>query len=145
MHKPFFASGFLYHATSQQILLQQLKKGEELKLVLFRGESSGKHHNPQTVFQRYLESALGISFPISAIHLVYDYIDDKLGEQFIFFAEVTGETPPKYSRSQAEWIPLAKLSKYKLSEQTRHDIIVGERVIRSLLEALHPPHNPPRH
>jgi hypothetical protein len=132
VHKPTFASGFLYHSASQQILLQQLGTEENNKLVLFRGVS----HNGETplaVFQQCLEKELGIKIPAASIHPVYDYVHDKLGEQFIFYVDVTEVTPKTYkSKNKTEWFLLSKISKYVMSEQTRHDIVVGERVIRAI-------------
>ena len=143
MHKPFYASGFLYHSPSQQILLQQFKNGNDVKLVLFRGSSSNGE-TPQAVFQKCVEKALGTSIPASSIHPVYDYVHDKLGEHFIFYVEIANVSPKAYAaKNTSEWCPLAKLSKYPMSEQTRHDIIVGERVIRSLFETANP--TPQRH
>lgn len=135
VHKSFYASGFLYHSPSQQILLQQLNNDSDTKLFLFRS-SSKKGADPQTVFQRCVEEALGILVDVSAIHPVYDYIHDKLGEHYIFYAEVSDLIPVSYdSKHRTEWYRLSKISKCNMSEQTRHDIIVGERVIRSLNNA----------
>lgn len=145
MHKRFYASGFLYHSPSQQILLQQLRSGNNINLVLFGGKSH-KGKDPQVVFQRYIEKALGVSITPSSIHPVYDYIHDKLGEHFIFYVEVSDATPRAYaSKNKAEWFLLSKLSKCNMSEQTRHDIIIGERVIRSLMESTLQPQYPKRH
>ncbi len=131
VHKPFYASGFLYHAPSRQILLQQLTRGADGNLVLFRGKS-WNGHDPQTVFHRCIEKALGVTITPSSIHEVYDYIDGAIGEQFVFFIEASGISPATYpSTAKAGWFSLAKLSKLTMNEQTRHDIIVGERVIRS--------------
>lgn len=142
MHKPFYASGFLYHSPSQQILLQQLSDSDNTRLVLFRGKSRNGN-DPQSVFQQCVEKALGVSIKASSIHPVYDYIHDILGEHFIFFIETTTISPNTYSSdNNAEWCLLSKLSKLKMSEQTRHDIVVGERVIRSLTEQARVPQNP---
>lgn len=138
MHKPFYASGFFYHPASQQILLQQQIHGDEVKFVLFRGKS----HNgtePQTVFQECVQDALGTSVDITQIRPVYDYVHEKFGMHFIFYIEVTGVLPQKLTaKQQAQWISLSKLTKHNMSEQTRHDIIVGERVIRALHEQKEP-------
>ncbi|MBI5619609.1 NUDIX hydrolase, partial [Candidatus Gottesmanbacteria bacterium] len=132
MHKLFYASGFLYHSPSQQILLQQLTSDTDAKLVMFGGRSHNGN-DPQAVFQHCVEKALGVTVPASSIHPVYDYIHDRRGEHFIFYVEVAGATPKTYaSKNKAEWFLLSKLSKQAMSEQTRHDIIIGERVIRSL-------------
>lgn len=135
MHKPFYASGFLYHSPSQQILLQPLQKGDAVHLALFCDKCDhGK--DPLTVFKHCVEQALGIRIPVRSIHPVYDYIHDKLGAQYIFYVETKGKEPKSYGgKYAAGWFPLLKLAKHKMSEQTRHDVIVGERVIRSLSAA----------
>lgn len=145
MHKPFYASGFIYHQPTQQILLQQFKNGDETKLILFR-EVSNNGHDPKTVFQKCLEKTLGVSVPSKSIKPVYDYMHDQLGAHFIFFAEVSGKTPKNYTtKNKTEWCPLSKLSKLSMSEQTRHDIVVAERVIRSLFELANPAPQVKRH
>ena len=91
---------------------------------------------PREVFQRYVESVLGITISSLSIHPVYDYMHDKLGEQYIFYVEVKDVAPKEYrSNNKAAWFPLSKLSKIGMSEQTRHDIIIGERVIHSLSDS----------
>jgi hypothetical protein len=142
VHKQFYASGFLYHSTSQKILLQHLSNNnDDTKLVFFRGKSQNGN-DPQTVFKQCVEEALGVPISTKSIHPVYDYVHEKLGEHFIFYVEVTDDTPATYSsKNKTEWFPAAKLSKYNMSEQTRHDIVVGERVIRSLLETANKPQN----
>ncbi|MBI3559675.1 NUDIX hydrolase [Candidatus Gottesmanbacteria bacterium] len=138
MHTSFYASGFLYHPRTKQILLQQLQSDDNVKLVLFRGSGhNGK--DPQAVFQKTVEELLGVHCAVSSIHPVYDYIHDKLGEHFIFYMEIGGKSPKTYaSKNKTGWFLLSKLSKLTMSEQTRHDIIVGERVIRSLVDASSP-------
>lgn len=94
---------------------------------------SKKGNDPQVVFQQCIEKALETTVKASSIHPVYDYVDDTLGEQFIFFIEAANITPATFPASiKAEWFSLAKISKIHMSEDTRHDILIGERVIRSL-------------
>lgn len=131
MHKPFYASGFLYHSPSQQILLQQSANKNPLKFDLFKGKSQNGT-DPKVVFQRCVEKTLGISIAPSSVHTVYDYIHDTDGEQFIFYIEVKKGIPDD------GWILLSKVSKYSMSEQTRHDILIGERVIRSNMPPARP-------
>jgi hypothetical protein len=138
VHKPFYASGFFYHPASQQILLQQQTHGDEVKFVLFRGKSD-KGSEPQAVFQQCIEESLGIPVKPSSIRPVYDYIHEKFGAHFIFYVEITDAIPKALTdKEETQWISLTKLSKHKMSEQTRHDIVVGERVIRALQEQKNP-------
>ena len=135
MHKSFYASGFLYHLHSRQILLRKQHSGNEVSHVLFRGKCH-KNQDPQLVFQRSLEKTLGVAISAATIRPVYDYIHEDLGEHFIFYVEITDVTLPNYiSMYQIGWLPLSKLAKYLMNEQTRHDLLIGERVIRSINEA----------
>ena len=131
MHKSFYASGFLYHSPSQQILLQQSTHKNLLNFDLFKGKG---HNNtdPKIVFQQCVEKALGLSIAPSSVHAVYDYVHDTDGVQFIFYIEVKKNIPDE------GWILLSKVSKYSMSEQARHDIIIGERVIHSHMPAVNP-------
>ncbi len=134
MHKPFYASGFFYHSASQQILLQQQIHGDETKYVLFRGKSD-KGTEPLAVFKKCVEEAIGCPIDHSSIRPIYDYVHEKFGIHYIFYIEVTDIIPKKFTnKEQTKWIPLSKLTKHNMSEQTRHDIIVGERVIRASSE-----------
>lgn len=126
VHKSIYASGFLYHSPSQQILLQQLTRDADTMYELFGG-SCDTDTDPVTVFQKSVEKALGKKVTASSIHAVYDYIHEGHGEHFIFYAEVSDPD------AGAGWFSLSRLSKHVMSEQTRHDIVVGERVIRSLI------------
>jgi hypothetical protein len=124
VHKSFYASGFVYHSPSGQILLQQSTKNETTIFDLFRGKNKNGN-NPKTVFQQCVEKALKTTFSASSVHTVYDYVHDTEGEHYVFYIEINKNIP------DSGWIQLSKLSKYTMSEQTRHDIIIGERVIRS--------------
>ncbi len=145
VHKSFYASGFLFHSGSQKILLLQPHNNNDTKLLLF-GSKCHIGNDPATEFQHYIGKALGITIAASSVHPVYDYMHDTLGEHFIFFIEVPDMSQACYpSNTKAEWFSLSKLSKLNMSEQTRHDIIVGERVIRSLTAPAHTPQNPVLH
>lgn len=131
MHKSFYASGFLYHSPSQQILLQQSTHDNTETFDLFRGKNKNGN-DPKIVFQQCVEKALKTTIAASSVHTVYDYVHDTLGEQFIFYVEITGQIPTSYkANANQTWVLLSKLAKLAMNEQTRHDIIIGERVIRS--------------
>lgn len=132
VHQSFYASGFLFHSATQKILLLQSINNNTTELLLF-GNKCHKGSDPQTEFQESMGKTLGMKISASSVHPIYDYTHNTLGEHFIFFIEVTDALPKTYpSQTKAEWFLLSKLSKLNMSEQTRHDIIVGERVIRSL-------------
>lgn len=145
MQTPFHASGFIYHPASGQILLQEFHSGDDVMLSLF-GSASNNSADPQTVFQQCVEKALGMKVSPTSIHPVYDYVHDNLGEHYIFYVEVSEAKPVMAgTKNKAAWCPLSKLAKLNMSEQTRHDIVVGERVLRNLLESTQPPRTAHNH
>ena len=133
VHKPIYASGFLYHSPTGQILLQQITQDTDTTFSLF-GDTSHDGLDPQTVFLNCLEKSLGVKIASSDIQTVYDYAPDGEGAKYIFYVEVTDAVPKTYNaKSNATWLHLSKLGKLPMTEQTRHDIVIGERVIRSLI------------
>ena len=130
MYKYYFTSGFLYHPSSEQILLEKVTENNQTELVLFRGKSS-KGNSHKKVFQLAVEKSLQITIPLSSIKEVYDYIHNTLEKRFIFYVEFKDEIPVSQNTKNSGWFQLTKLSKYPMSEQTQHDIIVGQRVIRA--------------
>jgi len=133
----FYTSGFLYNNETQQILLQQPISTNNPKLYLFGNKCHGKK-DPHTVFRNHIEKTLGMTIKESSVHPVYDYVHDTLGEYFVFFIETSEVSPDTHpTNNKIGWFPLSKLSKLAMDEQTRHDIIVAERVIRARTQPAH--------
>lgn len=134
MHKGFYASGFLYHSPSQQILLQQFDHDDPDGFCLFVGKNR-PGEDAITTFQRIVHEELGLKIPTSSIHPVYDYFHEDLKmDHYIHYAEVTHMSVGSKLPKRSGWVSLKKLSKVKLAAQIRHDIIIGERVIRASAE-----------
>lgn len=130
MHKVFYASGFLYHPPTQQILLQQLDT-TDLTLYTFGGENTDRE-SAEDAFRRIISSKLGIDLPKKAIHHIYDYFNEELGEHYyLFYAEIQKPTMNFKLKENATvgWFPLKQLPRLKMTEQIRRDITVGQRVI----------------
>lgn len=134
--KSFYTSGFIYHSPTHQVLLQKLAHDEKQSLTLFQFKGA-KGENPSEVFHRYIQEALDISLPADAILPIYDYVHNKLGDHYLFYVDMNEMIQPPNENNSTTWVPLAKLSKANLAEQTRHDIIIGERVIRAIVEEKH--------
>jgi hypothetical protein len=131
VHKPFYASGFLYHSPSQQILLQQSTHNQMVTFDLFRGKNKNGN-DPKTVFRQCVEKALKTTISEASVHTIYDYVHSTLGDQYVFYVEITDQIPTSYkTNTNPTWMLLSKLGKFTMNEQTRHDILIGERVIRS--------------
>lgn len=130
MHKVFYASGFLYHPPTQQILLHQSDK-DDLTLSTFRGKNV-KNESPEDVFRRVVSEMLGLDLPPKHVLTVYDYFHQGLdAHYYVLFAKVRKPSLDYKLNGTTTigWFPLKQLPKLKLSEKVRQDIIVGQRVI----------------
>lgn len=81
---------------------------------------------------------LGINLPLEAINPVYDYFYEKIGtNHYVQYAEVHNKDlfSDLHQKGVVEWFPILKISKLKLSSQEKHDIIIGQRVIRAAEES----------
>ncbi len=131
VHNSFYASGFLYHPSSGQILLRKHSLENDQYLSFFRVKSE-EVCDPKKLFQTWVEKTLQVRIPLDIIHPVYDYVHAVQGQNYLFCALVTGECADYQKTKDSQWIPLSKFTKYSMDLQTKHDIIIGERVIRLL-------------
>lgn len=138
MHKPFYASGFLYHAVSQQILLYQPdEKNKEPIFWRMLGGESQEEETPEKAIQRIVSSLVKIKLSMRKILPVYDYFHPtRKKNHYVFYAEIGH---PRNFRSFRHgtlcWFTFKKTMKLPLTAETKQDIIVSERVIRAVSEA----------
>lgn len=139
MHKDFYASGFLYHVPTQKILLQQTNKPDGIFLSLFGGKGR-KGEDAPSVFQRIILEILELNIPLKSIHQIYDFPREYGDNHFIQYAEIDDPIFNKVLKQKdtAVWFELKKLSKIKLTDQIRQDIIVGQRVINAIERSRQP-------
>jgi hypothetical protein len=133
MHKKFYASGFLYHSRSQQILLQQqISASKEPMWFLFGGEGDGDD-NGEEAFSRVINDILNIKLKLSAVCPVYKYFHEELKrDNYICYAKI-GRLE-KFAETKDMvfgWFNFKQVQKLNLAEQTKHDIMVAQRVIDS--------------
>ncbi|MGA2967613.1 MAG: NUDIX domain-containing protein [Candidatus Levyibacteriota bacterium] len=135
MHKDFYASGFLYHPKSQQILLQQpITADSETGWSLFEGKSLHKETAAET-FRRIIRSQLHLELKPKHIFPIYSYFHaDKGKDNFIHYAIVRKlETFPKSKKTEYTWFTFKQIQKMHIPDQIKQDIIVGQRVIDSAM------------
>jgi hypothetical protein len=133
MHKGFYASGFLYHGRSQQILLQQLTSAnKEPMWFLFGGESLKDETGEQT-FSRVVDAILRLKLKLTAVFPVYKYFHEEMKkDHYIIYAKIGRlEKFPEKKDTVFGWFNFKQVQKLNLSEQTKHDIMVAQRVIDS--------------
>jgi hypothetical protein len=133
MHKDFYASGFLYHPKSQQILLQQPNTADGgTEWSLFEGEGLDRETAAET-FKRIVFSHLHLELQSKNIFPIYSYLhDDKGKNNFIHYAIVKKlEIFPNTKKTLFSWFTFKQIQKLHISNQIKQDIIVGQRVIDS--------------
>lgn len=141
MHKDFYASGFLYHLPTQQILLQQHKDTHTdlFTWSLFGGEIKTTE-SPQAAFKRIISNTLHIKLKTKSIFDIYEYSDTEIGKNhIILYAEL-----PKLIEFSSQkntlftWVQMKQVDKLPIPAQMKQNITVGKRVInareRSLAE-----------
>ncbi|HYM65004.1 MAG TPA: NUDIX hydrolase [Candidatus Sulfotelmatobacter sp.] len=134
MHKDFYASGFLYHSKSQQILLQQETSADsQSQWALFGGENKASEKTPEEAFERIIYVHLRFKINPKNVFAVYSYPhQDKNKDNFIHYAEIRKLEKFKNTRKKLfSWFTFKQVQKLKLSEQTKQDIMVSQRVIAS--------------
>lgn len=132
MHKNFYASGFLYHPPSQQILLQQESPIANISSswLLFKELYLGEEE-PETLFKNTIFKLLDIE--IGTVYPIYSYLDDTTNEfQYILYSQLR-KFQNFFSRNGLifTWFSFKEILKLKITEQTKHDIVVGQRVIEA--------------
>lgn len=136
MQKRFFASGFLYHPKTEQILLHQLTPPSTTTSSphwsMFGGLSQ-KGESAQETFARVMYELINVRLYASHIYPVYDYFFHAANTiHYIFYAEVKNMPIfPLGSDNILSWFTFKQTTKLAVREQTKHDIIISERVINA--------------
>lgn len=132
MHKTFYASGFLYHSPTQQILLQQhLSSPSSINQWSLFGSAYLEKDDPAEAFKKEIFDLLNIK--IATIYPVYSYLDEKTNvNHVVVYAELENiqDFPPKEDLTFA-WFSFKDVLKLQASKQTKHDIVIGQRVIQA--------------
>jgi ADP-ribose pyrophosphatase YjhB (NUDIX family) len=132
MHKKLYASGFLYHIPSQQILLQHKKADSNTQRTwsLFGGDMSADELLHEA-FQRIIHQILAISLHKETISAIYEYYNTELEkDQVLVYAEVAEMKEfPSDNSGEYVWVKLKDIYKLPMPVQMKHDITVGRRVI----------------
>src|SRR3989344_5941694 len=134
MHKDFYASGFLYRPSTGQILLQQPKSNSDIQSPwsMFEMENL-QAENAGATFRRIIQKLLHVKLNVDSIDPVYEYFcKDKNKTYQIIYAELEdiNDFSPKNGTKFA-WFSFKQTLRLPLTEQARHDIVIGERVIDS--------------
>ena len=128
MPKKFYASGFLYHPDSSKILLQQENANDPKSLWSLLGSKNIGSETSQENFVRNAKSFLHLDLLATAVYGVYDYF--RLGKNYVSYAIVKKLTDfPTIGKTVFAWFRIKEITKLALSDQTKQDLIVGQRII----------------
>lgn len=133
MHKDFYVSGFLYHPKSQQILLQQENSADENPLWSLFGKKAIKNKTCEETFIDIFHEELSIELKLRNVTPIYTYsLKEKDASCNIYYAVVKKLHKSSGSaKTEFAWFNFKQIQKLNLSEQAKHDIVVGQRVIDS--------------
>lgn len=133
MYKDFYASGFLYHLPSGQILLKQQSTLGSPSLWSLFGEHGLHKESPESTFQRTIYNLLHVKLPLTTIFPIYTYFYKHIHKDHaVVYAEVKNmKRFSSLGTGKYTWFTLKQVMKLDLPGQTRQDITVGQRVINS--------------
>lgn len=133
MHNDFYASGFLYHPKTAQILLQQQNSASEDSTWTLFGKNVFKNKTGEETLKDIFYQELNIKLSLKKINIIYNYFSKELNKETnVYYAEVkTLHKFPTPKKTNYAWFTFKKIQKMNLSVQTKHDIVVGQRVIDS--------------
>jgi hypothetical protein len=137
MHKSFYASGFLYHSPSDQILLRRQSDSDKTsQWDLFRGTTKGLE-TTESSFRELISKLLHIT--IHKVHTVYSYVDDETNthHSIVYSRLDTLETFSDSLPFECRWFSFKDVTKLPIAKQTKHDIVIGQRVIQAAFRTLH--------
>ncbi|MBI4999487.1 hypothetical protein HZB97_01805, partial [Candidatus Gottesmanbacteria bacterium] len=123
MHKSFYASGFLYHPASQQILLQQpIASPNPSPWALFEGPTVGKE-TPEKTFRRLVGKSLGLKINLSDIYPVYFYHCGGKDHHIIYAQIKNAKNFSPKKGVTFGWFTFKEITKLPISAQDKHDIV----------------------
>ncbi len=135
MHNDFYASGFLYNPLSQQILLQQQNNADENGPWALLENEVGAEASGEQTFKDLISKHLNLKISLKKIFYIYTrYASGTDKDHSIYYAEVKRVGKKMLAKEgRFAWFSFKQVPKLNLSEQTKHDIVVGQRVIESAI------------
>lgn len=128
--KNFYASGFLYHPDSSKILLQQENSHDPKSLWSMLGSKNIGTETSEENFVRNVKAFLHLNLLTGSIYSVYNYLH--LGKNYVSYAVVKKLTDfPQIGKTVFAWFKIKEITKLPLSDQTRQDLTISQRVIDS--------------
>lgn len=142
MHKPFYASGFLYHPPTEQILLRHVTtdKAPSPTWCMVSGIAL-KNEEPLETFKRCVHKLIAVSLDPKRIFPVYDYFHNTYNTMnYVFYAEVKKLIDFSVDDKRGlSWVTFKQTMKLPFDTQSKQDVIIAERVIKAQARSDAPP------
>lgn len=123
--KEFYSGGFLYHPTSQEILLhlRDSKTNNNPNVWAFFGGLSQKNENPEQTFRREVLEELHIT--LDTVDYIQDYVNpDFATHRYVYVASVNQKPLFQlHEGKSAEWFTPKHALTLPLSKRTREDLV----------------------
>lgn len=132
MQKKLCASGFLIHIPSQQILLQQNTTSDNFSSPWLLFEKTYQvEEAPEIVFKNLIAQLLHVTLDV--VYPVYSYEYENTN-QSIMYSELDDLLNfPSENGLVFNWFSFRNVRNLQVTEQTKHDIVVSQRVIEAEL------------
>lgn len=134
MHKLYYASGFLYHPSTEQILLRQVTTEKAPSPTWHMvGGIALKNEAPLETFQRCIHDLIDVKLNAKRIFPIYDYFHNAHNTMhYVFYAEVKKLiTFASDDKRGLTWVTFKQTTKLPFDTQTKQDVIIAERVIKA--------------
>lgn len=131
VHKTFYASGFLFHQESQQILLHQTQqKNDTVSVWSMFGGTNDKEDDGAVTFQQMIYDVLNLKLARKHIYPVYNYFHNVHNTMhYVYYAQVTKMQNYAFEGETLSWFTFKQTLKLPFAQQTKQDIVVAQRVI----------------
>ena len=127
MEARFWAGGFLYNAQDHTVLLHQRDGNTKInpnKWAFFGGLNEG-NEDPTDCLIREVREEIGLTLSRDQVIPLRDYLNTELNTyRYVFYARSTVDRAALVLGEGAgfDWVPLAKLDEYDLTEKSREDL-----------------------
>lgn len=132
--KRFFAGGFLYNPKTQSVFLHKRDGNTRVNpnaWAFFGGLNEGTE-TPSECFKRELKEETGLDASIEQIIPLCDYLNEELKTyRYVFYVESDVSKAQLVLGEGAgfDWVTLAALDSYNLTEKTKRDLNYFKNII----------------
>lgn len=132
VHKIFYASGFIYHLPTQQILLHRRSLDSTDSSWSLFSTQHNETTQPEAAFSDLISKIFHKKF--KEIYPIYTYTQDSsnITHSLLYAKTYELENFAPENGYTFQWFSFKDIIKLPMDQQTRHNIVVGQRVIEAV-------------